>query len=117
MGKKNDSRYDIQRLNDQVHQLTVRVDNLVATRDRKYIEHLSDMSKLRKEVMDIVEEIFDAIDIKDEMDSLSKVIANAANDLSEAAEYYEFLNDDKNHLQSLYAEKKKEIYETLEGNK
>jgi hypothetical protein len=119
MGKKNNDAvyFEQLRIAETVNNLTARVDNLVWTRDKRYIEQLSDMSKFREEIIGMIDDLYETINLKDEMDSLSKLIVAAGEELSHSAEYYDYLQEDYDYLNELRNEKTSKLNTILEGNK
>jgi hypothetical protein len=119
MGKKNsDAVYFEQlRIAETVNNLTLRVDKLVSERDRRYIEQLSDMSKFRKEIIGMIDDLYETINLKDEMDSLSKLIVAAGEEMDRSADYYDYLQEDYGYLNELRNEKTSKLNTILEGKK
>lgn len=119
MGKKNNDAvyFEQLRIAETVNNLTLRVDRLVSERDRRYIEQLSDTSKFRKEILDMIDDLHETINLKDEMDSLSKLIAGAAEEMGRSAGYYDYLQDDYDYLSELRNEKTSKLNTILEGRK
>ena len=120
MGRKSDLAYQyslIQNLTDRVHQLTLRIDNIVAERNRRFLEQLEEMSNLRKEFIGMIDDLYETMNLKDEMDSLSKLIVEAGQEVDLSAEYYDYLQEDYDFLNELRFEKARKLNTVLEGNK
>ena len=120
MGRKSDLAYQeslIHNLNIKIDTIRMRIDMIIAERDRRYIEQLSEMEKFRKEFIGMIDDLYETINLKDEMDSLSKLIVQAGQEVDRSAEYYDYLQDDYDYLKELHFEKTRKLNTALEGKK
>jgi hypothetical protein len=119
MGKKNNDAvyFEQLRIAETVNNLTLRVDKLVSERDRRYIEQLSDMSKFRKEIIGMIDDLYETIQLKEEMDSLSKLIVAAGEEMDRSADYYDYLQGDYDFFNEIRSEKATKLKTALEGKK
>lgn len=101
----------------RMHELTQRIDGIVAAQQRVYVDSLSDFSKFRKEMLGIVGEWAEVVNLKEEMDSLRDYLAIACEEQQESMDYYEKTRSSYAESCDLYYEKKIALDKTLEGIK